>query len=417
MKKLVLLLMVISLASVSCEKNDESEYADYLVATPVMMNLTEFRNSVDVLPPRPIDESGKIYAYKDYIFVNDKYRGVHVIDNSDPENPQKISFIEIAGNVDISIKDDILYADSIMDLMIFDISDISNITIVKRLENVLQQYLNWPVEADIFDWQASSTGADMIQVGWDTRTERMLISEYEERFGNPMIDVAFDMAATAESGNTGQGGSLARFKIVGDFLYAVDSHNINVFEISDLQNPLDLEDVYAGFDIETIFSRGEHLFLGSMRGMYIYDISSPDKPQFVSEFQHGTACDPVVVDGDYAYVTLRGGNGCGATESGLFIVDISNISSPELKISYPMDGPYGLGIKGEKLFVCDGTSGLKVYDKTDVENLVALDHFKDITTFDVIPLEETLLMVGDETLYQYEYLSENIRLLSTLQLN
>ncbi len=417
MKKLVLLLMVISLASVSCEKNDESEYADYLVATPVMMNLTEFRNSVDVLPPRPIDESGKIYAYKDYIFVNDKYRGVHVIDNSDPENPQKISFIEIAGNVDISIKDDILYADSIMDLMIFDISDISNITIVKRLENVLQQYLNWPVEADIFDWQASSTGVDMIQVGWDTRTERMLISEYEERFGNPMIDVAFDMVATAESGNTGQGGSLARFKIVGDFLYAVDSHNINVFEISDLQNPLDLEDVYAGFDIETIFSRGEHLFLGSMRGMYIYDISSPDKPQFVSEFQHGTACDPVVVDGDYAYVTLRGGNGCGATESGLFIVDISNISSPELKISYPMDGPYGLGIKGEKLFVCDGTSGLKVYDKTDVENLVALDHFKDITTFDVIPLEETLLMVGDETLYQYEYLSENIRLLSTLQLN
>ncbi|GAB5476294.1 MAG: hypothetical protein Mars2KO_43930 [Maribacter sp.] len=417
MKKLVLLLMVISLASVSCEKNDESEYADYLVATPVMMNLTEFRNSVDVLPPRPIDESGKIYAYKDYIFVNDKYRGVHVIDNSDPENPQKISFIEIAGNVDISIKDDILYADSIMDLMIFDISDISNITIVKRLENVLQQYLNWPVEADIFDWQASSTGVDMIQVGWDTRTERMLISEYEERFGNPMVDVAFDMVATAESGNTGQGGSLARFKIVGDFLYAVDSHNINVFEISDLQNPLDLEDVYAGFDIETIFSRGEHLFLGSMRGMYIYDISSPDKPQFVSEFQHGTACDPVVVDGDYAYVTLRGGNGCGATESGLFIVDISNISSPELKISYPMDGPYGLGIKGEKLFVCDGTSGLKVYDKTDVENLVALDHFKDITTFDVIPLEETLLMVGDETLYQYEYLSENIRLLSTLQLN
>lgn len=416
MKKLVLLLMVISLASVSCEKNNESEYVDYLVATPIMMNLTEFRNSVDILPPRPIDESGKIYAYEDYIFVNDKYRGVHVIDNSDPANPQKVSFIEIAGNVDISIKDDILYADSIMDLVIFDISDVSNITVVKRLENVLQQYLNWPVEADVFDWQTSSTGVDMIQVGWDTRTERMLISEYEERFVSPTIDFAFD-AVTAESGNTGQGGSLARFKIVGDFLYAVDSHNINIFEISDLQNPLDLEDVYAGFDIETIFSRGQHLFLGSMRGMYIYDISSPDKPQFVSEFQHGTACDPVVVDGNYAYVTLRGGNGCGATESGLFIVDISNISSPELKISYPMDGPYGLGIKDEKLFVCDGTSGLKVYDKTDVENLVALNHFKDINTFDVIPLEETLLMVGEGVLYQYEYSEANIQLLSTLDLN
>ncbi len=34
-----------------------------------MMTQTEFRNSVVVLPPQPIEESGKIYAYKDYIFV------------------------------------------------------------------------------------------------------------------------------------------------------------------------------------------------------------------------------------------------------------------------------------------------------------------------------------------------------------
>ena len=67
---------------------------------------------------------------------------------------------------------------------------------------------------------------------------------------------------------------------------------------SDLGNPQDLEDVYAGFDIETIFNRGNHLFLGSMRGMYIYDITNPAVPTFVSEFQHGTACDPVVVDGE-----------------------------------------------------------------------------------------------------------------------
>lgn len=415
MKKILLVLMVISLASVSCEKNDDKDYADYLIATPLMMSQVEFRNSVDVLPPQAVNESGKIYAYKDYIFVNDKYRGIHVIDNSNPENAQKISFIEIAGNVDISIKDDILYADSIMDLIIFDISDITNITVVKRLENVLQSYLTWPVEADIFDWEGVNNN-NTIQVGWATRTERMLISDYEERFLQPEIDVLFE-TSNADSGDIGQGGSLARFKIVGDFLYSVDRHNINIFEISDLENPLDLEDVFVGFDIETIFNRGEHLFLGSMRGMYIYDISSPSKPEFVSEFQHGTACDPVVVDGDYAYVTLRGGNGCGATESGLFIVDISNISSPELKISYAMDGPYGLGIKDEKLFICDGGSGLRVYDKTDVENLVSLDHFKDINTFDVIPLENTLLMVGDGVLYQYEYLANNIQLLSTLNLD
>lgn len=411
-KKVMLLLFVTAMSLVSCEKSDDGKYADYLVAKPLTISKTEFKNSVDVIAPMPVTESGKIYAYQDYIFVNDKYRGVHVIDNSDPNNPRKISFIKIAGNVDISIKDDYLYADSLTDLVVLDISDIMNIKIVDRLEDVLRDNVIWPV-ADFYEYDGIDYENDIL-LGWETVTERRPILEYEERF--TVDGELFAMAESATDASVGQGGSLARFKIVGDFLYAVDSHNINIFNIQDLENPEDLEDVYAGFDIETIFNRGQHLFLGSMRGMYIYDISSPATPTFVSEFEHGTACDPVVVDGDYAYVTLRGGNACGAISSGLFIVDISNINKPELTAEYPMDEPYGLGVKEEKLFVCDGDSGLKVYDKSNVEDLQALNHFKNINTFDVIPLENTLLMVGEDVLYQYDYLDNDIALLSTLQL-
>jgi len=413
MKKHLLLIFVsVAIGLTSCEKTDDSKYADYLVARPLKMTIEEFKNSVDVISPVPIDESGKIYAYQDYIFVNDKYRGVHVIDNTNPSSPKKVSFIKIAGNVDISVKDNYLYADSLTDLIVMDISDVNNIEIVNRLENVLYDNVVWPAEADIFEYDGINYENEIL-VGWELVTERRLIEEVNTRFD----DVLFAEVANDAAANVGQGGSLARFKIVNDYLYAVDSHNINIFEISDMENPKDLEDVFAGFDIETIFNRGEHLFLGSMRGMYIYDISSPANPTFVSEFQHGTACDPVVVDGDYAYVTLRGGNNCGATESGLFIVDISDISNPSLAVSYPLDGPYGLGIKDEKLFVCDGTSGLKVFDKTDIQNLETLNHFEDIVTFDVIPREDMLLMVGDDILYQYEYLENDISLMSSLELN
>jgi hypothetical protein len=413
-KNCLLLLFVASLSFISCEKIDDSKYADYLIARPLTISKAEFKTSVDIISPLPIKESGKIYAYQDYIFVNDRYRGVHVIDNSNPNSPKKISFIKIAGNVDISIKDDYLYADSLMDLIVLDISDINSIKIVNRLENVLRDNVVWPAEVDFFE-SVNIDYENEILLGWETVTERRLISEFEEQFTR--MDNVFALAEASNDGAVGQGGSLARFKIVGDFLYAVDSHNINIFNIQDLDDPQDLNDVYAGFDIETIFNRGQHLFLGSMRGMYIYDISSPASPTFVSEFQHGTACDPVVVDGDYAYVTLRGGNRCGATESGLFIVDISNIANPELTISYPMDGPYGLGVKDEKLFVCDGDSGLKVYNKTNVEDLISLNHFENINTFDVIPLENSLLMVGEDVLYQYEYLNDDIKLMSTLELN
>ncbi|MDT0606780.1 LVIVD repeat-containing protein [Croceitalea rosinachiae] len=412
-KKALLILSFITLVFFSCnDDGDDSEFADYLVARPLVMSKTEFTNSIDVVSPLPIDESGKIYAYQDYIFINDKYKGVHVIDNSNPESPLKISFIKIAGNVDISIKDNYLYADSITDLIVLDISDIDNIQIVNRMENVLRDNVIFPSEAQIFEWADIDYENELI-VGWETVTERRRIEDVVQP------DIFFDDVATTNesSGDTGQGGSLARFKIVDDYLYAVDSHQINVFEISDLENPKDLEDVFAGFDIETIFNRGEHLFLGSMQGMYIYDISAPATPTFVSEFQHGTACDPVVVDENYAYVTLRGGNFCGATESGLYIIDITTIESPELMVIYPMDEPYGLGVKDNKLFVCDGASGLKVYDKSDIPDLEQLNHFKDIVTFDVIPLENQLLMVGDEVLYQYEYLNDNIRLISSLNLN
>ncbi len=412
MKKYTCLLIVsVILGFISCNTEDDSKYADYLVARPLTMTVAEFKSSVSVVPPAPIEESGKIYAYGDYIFVNDKYKGVHVIDNSNPAAPRKVSFIKIAGNVDISVKDNYLYADSISDLIVLDISDVNNIRIVNRLENVLVDNVVWPAEADLFEAQDYDY-ANEILIGWEVSSERRLIAEYQGRFNGDVV-----LEAASSDASVGQGGSLARFKIVDTYLYAVDSHTINVFDISDLEAPKDLEDVFAGFDIETIFSNGQHLFLGSRSGMYIFDLATPARPEFVSEFQHGTACDPVVVDGDYAYVTLRGGNNCGATESGLYIVDISDIANPVLAKNYGLDEPFGLGIKDEKLFVCDGSSGLRVYDKTDIDNLIELNHFEDIITFDVIPLADMLLMVGDEVLYQYEYLDNDIALISTLELN
>ncbi|OQD42604.1 hypothetical protein BUL40_10145 [Croceivirga radicis] len=412
MKRFLFLLVLInSTLFISCNDDDESEYADYIVATPLLVNKAELRASVTVTAPIPTETSGKIYAYNDYIFINEKYKGVHIIDNSNPENPSKIGFITIPGNVDISVKDNFLYADSVVDLVVLDISNSDEIKEVNRLENALPNNVVWPI-AEIYEY-AQVDYENQYIIGWETKIERRKIEEV----GGPDIFLEADAIANQSGGNTGQGGSLARFKIVDEYLYAVDSHNINVFNISNLNAPEKLNPIYAGFDIETIFNKGDYLYLGSMQGMFIYNLNDPAMPSYVSEFRHGTACDPVVVDDNYAYVTLRGGNFCGATESGLYIVDLANIEAPELKVMYPMDEPYGLGIKGNQLFICDGASGLKVYDTSRVPDLPQLNHFKDIVTFDVIPLEEQLLMVGDGVLYQYTYTANNIKLLSEFRLN
>ncbi|WP_076453620.1 LVIVD repeat-containing protein [Zobellia uliginosa] len=431
MKKTLGLMWVIAvLAFVGCtDDKDDAQGGEYLVATPITADLKEFKEeAVAVTEPIPIKESGKIYAYKDYVFVNDVNRGFHVIDNSNPVSPHAISFIKLEGNYDISIKNDHLYADSYGDLVIMDISDINAIKMVKRMEGAIYQQfwctvgfdVDWP-QADFYDYEGFDASKEAI-VGWEVKSQRLSEEELQDKYGvgDPNIDIALSNtsseSATPSSSDTGQGGSLARFKIVDDYLYAVEWSSISVFDISDLSDPKTLDDVYVNGAIETIYNQGDILFVGGAQGMYIYDISSPDKPKYVSEFVHGTACDPVVVDGDYAFVTLRGENSCGNTESGLYIVDVSNLTSPELERFYPLEGPYGIGFKDSLLFVCDGDDGLKVYDKTDVNDLKLISHFKDIVTYDVIPLEKSLLMIGDKVLYQYVYLNDSIRLLSTFDL-
>ena len=409
--KIILFLTMACFILLSC---DNSEFIIVKVATPEYMTLDAFRSSVEITSPTPIIESGKIYVYNDLVLVNDIDKGIHVIDNSNPDNPHKIACIKIKANKDMEIKGDYLYADSLMDLVVFDISDINNIKEKNRLKDVFPAYVSLPFDDNlIVDYGDHGYNPNEIIVNWNIREERRSIEEVEYLNTRVFDDVVFAEANVA----TGQGGSLARFKIVNDILYAVDSHSINIFNIDNLESPEEVGEVYAGFDIETIFNRDSHLFLGSMSGMYIYDISSPDTPKFVSEFQHGTACDPVVVDDQYAYITLRAGNFCGALDSSLQIVDISDLSNPELKKSYLMDNPYGLGIKDNLLFICDGTSGLKVYNKVDIENLELLDHFTNINTYDVIPLDERLLMIGDNELFQYEYSDNGLELISKFSLN
>lgn len=423
---LLLLLSVVVLSLSSCsEDRDDGPYRDYLVATPLTTDLAQFKEeAVEVTGPVPMIESGKIYTYKNYIFVNDVHRGFHVLDNNDPTAPKSIAFIKLEGNYDISIKDDRLFADSYGDLVVLDISNINNITTIKRLENAIYQQfwctvgfdVEWP-QADYYDYDDFDASKEAI-IGWEVKTQRLSTAGFQSKFGGDLYyaNTADGNGSAETPSTTGQGGSLARFKIVGDYLYAVEWSSISIFDISDLNNPKTLEDVYTNGTIETIFNQGDILFLGGTQGMYIYDISSPGKPAFVSEFRHGTACDPVVVEGNYAYVTLRSGNACGSTESGLYVLDITDLTNPELKVIYPMDEPYGLGIKGHKLFICDGNSGLKVYDKTDAPNISQLNHFPEIFAYDVIPLENSLLMIGDKVLYQYEYIENNIRLLSAFDL-
>lgn len=209
----------------------------------------------------------------------------------------------------------------------------------------------------------------------------------------------------------GKGGSMARFAVAGNTLYTVDENDIHAFDISQHSNPVEEQVVRAGWGIETIFPYDDKLFLGTSSGMLVYDISLEDRIEYVSEVWHITTCDPVVVEGDYAYITLRTETWCGRNTNEMQIINISDIQNPVVVATYDMTKPYGLGIDGSNLFVCD--DGLKVYDASDVFN-VQLKHKFDINARDVIPYNGLLIVIGTDGLHQYSYDNGQITKLSTI---
>ena len=403
----LILLLVIFCGIISCDNDNDEDL--FTVAVPVTQSIADFRASVKVEEPRNIQKSGKIYTWNDYIFINDQNKGVHIIDNSDPYNPENIKFLNIPRNMDITIKGQKLYADSGMDLVVFDISDINNIRESGRLKDVFPTYFEIaPAGALFVDFENFNSQEEVI-IGYVLETKKITFAQ------DNMI--SFESASGDSGGRTGTGGSMARFSIEDNYLYVAEQSSLSVFDISTPDSPNRLSNEYAGWQIETIFNHDDHLYLGSATGMYIYSIEDPAAPQQISFLQHVLGCDPVAVKDDYAYVTIRGGNECGQNFNQLDIVDISDKQQPEIVKTYEMNNPYGLGVKDDWLFVCDGNDGLKVYNIEYTPNLEQISHFSDINTYDVIPLDDKLLMVGNNILYQYSYKGDEINLLSTFSLN
>ncbi|MEP6628416.1 MAG: hypothetical protein ABJA32_10550 [Ginsengibacter sp.] len=194
---------------------------------------------------------------------------------------------------------------------------------------------------------------------------------------------------------TGQGGSLARFAIVGNYLYSVDENQLKVFDITAADNPVLKNTQDIGFSIETIFPFKDKLFIGSATQVFIYSITDPVKPEKLSTAISPDVlrrCDPVVAKDTVAFATLRTNGPCGGTQSILAVYNIKDILNPVQVTTYPVGEPYGLGYSGAVLYVCDKTKGLLLFDISHPFQPAPINiTLNDGSYVDVIPYQNTLI--------------------------
>ncbi len=211
---------------------------------------------------------------------------------------------------------------------------------------------------------------------------------------------------------TGTGGSMARFTIVGDKLYTLNDRTINSFDISDPSTPMPDISQPVPFDVETLRAYKNYLYIGAESGVYIYD----HELNQVSKFTHLRSCDPVVVQDDLAFVTLNKGNRCrlNSGENTLQVLDVRNPLKPKLIKTRNMFSPSGLGIDGDKLFVCDGAGGLKLFDLNTTTNeetnetslTITLNRTSsraDIDCYDLIAHKGLLVVSNGKDVREYDY--------------
>jgi hypothetical protein len=218
----------------------------------------------------------------------------------------------------------------------------------------------------------------------------------------------------SSSTSAGKAGSMARFTIADDYMYVVSDNSLYVFDLTIKNQPKRVQSLNIGWGIETIFCYKDLLFFGTRTGMLIYNIADPKEPMFVSEYRHINSCDPVVVEDGYAYVTLRTQTQCRRGSNELQIYDIKDPSSPILIKTYEMKNPWGLGIDRNKLFVCDGKYGLKVYDAQDPEHIKLLETVSDVNGYDVIPFDRILIVSARSGIFQFDYSSNRLEKLSRI---
>jgi len=395
--KPIQLLVLVSLFAIFFSCNTES-IETVLFAVPKYKSLDEIRNNVQIESARSTNSDGKIYVTAKYLFYIAQEEGVHIFDNQNPSNPQNIAFIRIEGLHDIAVKDNYLYADNFRDLLVFDISDINTISLAQTLGNVIDFSPIYPSQAEYYDYENSDWNEGDLLIGFNL--------EYREKPDYEYDDISiFD---GLESSSIGTGGSYAKFQIKNNALYTLDNWKLNIFNISTstetfFDHNLYLNNWFGNGILETLFIQKQYLFVGATDGMYIVDVQNEFNPQFVSQFTHGLACDPVVVNQNVAYLTIRANNTCWGNEieSQINVIDISNINNPILSSTYLIDEPYGLGYHNNTLYVCNDLNKLNIFDAST--NDLQLENTYNINVKDVIPLETHLIAVGNQKIIQFSY--------------
>jgi hypothetical protein len=437
-------LVVLVVGAFAAQRCAGPEKLTYTLYEPVYLTPEELKASVKVKSPRDMEQPSGIYWRDGYLYIVEAFKGIHIIDNRNPGKPVPQCFLVVPGASQVAVAPGVLYVGAYGDLITFSVGNPGRPVEVNRQVDALPYQWQWPTMPP-----TRNTEKGRVRViypddqkgyvsGWTTReieevqngdSPSMPVAGFgptleltppQEQFwawcGTGFgLESRADVAAVAapQSGASpgalapsgGVGGSMSRFTLYNDWLYVVTDREIQSYSIANPTVPVSMSKVNVGWQIETVIPAMGHLFVGSASNMYILGLTNPAQPTVVSTFVHSRGCDPVFVDEErkVAYVTVRSGSPCPGTDNTLYSISVQSLNSPRLLAQFRMHNPHGLTFGNDRLYLCDGEAGLKVFDSSDPREvgnrLLTTDG--SLKCSDAVLVGSTLMVIAEGGLHQY----------------
>lgn len=388
----------------ACNKDQGNVTLTYHKASAVYGDIDQVRTTPLMVASKTIENPGKIFYGEQFLLVGEEGEGIHVFDNTNPNSPLGVGFIQLPFTKEFYVQDQFVYAESHYDFVKIDLSVLTAPTMVDRVEYAFAD----PIMND--------KGEVLLGFNYDVVTESFALHSAEAKaleetnmlymdYMGEMIPPSNVPSTFAGSGSSIKG-TLNKIAVTSNHAYVIGDDEIYTFR----NDPSSMSYVGATKvtnDLETIYPENNRLYLGTARSMEVMDVAMGDAPQHISSYDHPTSCDPVMPYGNVAYLTLRTGDfsGCNGDQNTLDVIDISNISEPEIIEEITMTSPYGMCVSNNYLFVGEGTNGLSIFNISDpTQPILAVTH-TGFEVYDILPHPtdpNKLLAASEIGLVQYQ---------------
>jgi len=129
-------LLLVSTSYCSCDPSVDTKPPQEITGFVPIYSTSNELKKISAESPHTTITGGKIYTTGSLLFQVEPDSGIHVINYTDPQHPQKLGFIRSFLCKEISVKNGFVYTNNFSDLVVIDIRDMDHVHEVSRVEGV-----------------------------------------------------------------------------------------------------------------------------------------------------------------------------------------------------------------------------------------------------------------------------------------